>query len=201
MHSKNHISVLLFDLGGVLLELRNAGEHFGLAAHGTEFLEAWVHSGAVRQFESGNAEFDQFTGQVVEELGLAYDSEEFSQRFRSWPVGLYRCVPGMLDRLAVRRRCALLSNTNHIHWGRKDIAGVLEPRLDRLFLSYRTGKLKPDRAAFEQVIAYYDCEPDQILFLDDTPSNIAAASRLGLHTRLVAGQDSLRRAIADFGVD
>ena len=50
MSRQDVISVLLFDLGGVLLHLEDAGAHFGLGANDTEFLETWVHADSVREF-------------------------------------------------------------------------------------------------------------------------------------------------------
>lgn len=194
------IRVILFDLGGVLLHLRDAGDHFGLGGDNTDFLERWVHSDAVREFESGIAGFDDFAARIVQEVGLPYDAEEFLRRFHAWPVHLYAGVPELLERLAEGYRCALLSNTNAVHWGRADIAGVLESRFDKLFLSYETGIVKPDRAAFDQVSAHYGCSPREILFVDDTPTNITAARALGLNACLVRGEGMVERALADYGI-
>lgn len=200
MSKENVISVLLFDLGGVLLHLEDAGTHFGLGADDTEFLETWVHADSVREFESGNASFEEFAVRIVEEIRLPYDGEEFLRRFHAWPGSLYAGVTDLLEHLATRYRCALLSNTNAVHWGRADIAGILASRFDQLFLSFQTGILKPDRAAFDQVIDHYSCEPQEILFVDDTPSNIAAATNLGIQARLVKGEGMVNRTLSEHGI-
>ncbi len=73
----------------------------------------------------------------------------------------------------------LLSNTNAAHWERPETSGALAGRFDLKFLSFRTGLLKPDRAAFDQVREACGCDAGEILFFDDNPGNVAAALASG----------------------
>ena len=147
-----------------------------------------------------HASFGEFAARIVEDMALPYDAAEFLRRFDAWPVAIYPGVTELLQQLAVRYRCALLSNTNALHWGREDISAVLAPRFNKLFLSFETGILKPDRAAFEQVIEYYACRPQEILFFDDTPSNVAAAEDIGIQAQLIAGDNALRHTLSALGI-
>ena len=60
----------------------------------------------------------------------------------------------------------------------------LSGRLDRTFLSFRTGLLKPDREAFAQVTAAYELPAEAFLFFDDNPLNISAATAIGMNAAL-----------------
>jgi putative hydrolase of the HAD superfamily len=194
------VTVVLFDLGGVLLHLRDTGPTFGVTGDERDFHRRWILSHAVREFERGAIDFDEFAGRVVAELKLPYDPGEFLQRFNSWPGDLYRGVPEILEKLALEYQVALLSNTNAVHWQRPNVAGVLEPLFDHAFLSYRTGLLKPDPDAFAQVLNHYSCVPKEILFLDDNPLNIDAANTIGIRACLTRGIDDVRQALTDNGV-
>ncbi len=189
------ISVILFDLGGVLLHLRNIGSNFGLSGDKAQFLRSWLLSPAVRDFERGAIVAEEFARRLVREMALPYDWQEFLQRFDRWPESIYAGVPELLADLAARYRLALLSNTNAVHWGRDDIAGVLEPLFDGIFLSFRTRLLKPDRNSFEQIMTHYDCAANEILFLDDNPLNIGVASASGMKACLTRGMEGIRSAL------
>lgn len=190
------IDVLLFDLGGVLLHLNDPAETFGVEEEGEPFLVRWIRSPAVRDFERGAIDAETFARRVIGEAGLEYGAAEFLERFDAWPGQLYAGVPELLDRLSGRYRCALLSNTNASHWGRTGVASELAHRFERLYLSFETGRLKPDRDSFQQVIDDFGVDPGRILFLDDNPVNVAAARDCGLESELVRGAADLERIAA-----
>lgn len=200
--SKHHndIEIVLFDLGGVLLHLRDTGTTFGVTDNERDFHRRWILSHGVREFERGAIDFDEFAKRVVGELKLPYDAGEFLDRFNSWPGDLYPGVPEMLRELTLDYRVALLSNTNAVHWERDNVAGVLEPLFDHAFLSFRTGLLKPDAEAFGHVLNHYSCSPNEVLFLDDNPLNIEAANAIGIQACLTRGLGDVRQALVTNGI-
>lgn len=181
------VKILLFDLGGVLFKLRDPIETFSFNMNRSEFGQRWILSTTVRKFESGELQAREFAENITAEFNLPYDWQEFLQRFDYWPECFYPGALHLLDSIPQGIELALLSNTNARHWNREDIAGALEGRLDSIFLSYKTGALKPDAAAFEGVIAAYRCDPDEILFFDDNPLNVAAAQSAGLQSARTNG--------------
>ena len=74
---------------------------------------------------------------------------------------------------------AILTNNEarRARWIAQD-AGWAE-RVDAIFASGETGLMKPAAAAFEAVEKALDMEPFEILLIDDTPANIAAAEKRG----------------------
>jgi putative hydrolase of the HAD superfamily len=189
----NHIKVIVFDLGGVLLKLRNPVENFGLAMSEADFLERWLKSPSVREFERGAVDADTFARAIVDELKLHMPWQEFLKRFDAWPERLFPETTTLLDAVPSGIGRALLSNTNAAHWGRSDISAALAGRLDRIFLSFRTGLLKPDREAFTQVATAYGLAPEALLFFDDNPQNVSAAAATGMTAFISKGpSDALR---------
>lgn len=189
--------LVLMDLGGVLLQLRDPFEAFGLQYEHSEFLQRWLLSPAVRGLERGQLDAAEFARVAVQEFELDYSADEFMQRFERWPMGLFDDIPGILRSIPTDCSLALLSNTNAIHWNRDDIAGMLEPLLDHAFLSFETGLLKPDDDAFEDVLRHYQVSAGEVLFVDDNALNIEAAARLGFDARLTRGARSFRSHLAD----
>jgi len=194
------IQIILLDLGGVLLQLRDPGETFGLNMEHPDFLEKWLLSPAVRRFESGNTSVNQFAQAIIDEFSLVQSPAEFIRRFESWPDRLYAGVPGLLATLCGDHHLAILSNTNAIHWNRDDIAGQLNPVMDKVFLSYQTGNLKPEPQAFEEVVRYFGAEARHILFLDDNPLNIDAAKQCGMRGMLTRGFEGLVHNLSRAGI-
>jgi glucose-1-phosphatase len=190
-----NIKVVVFDLGGVLLQLKDPIETFGLPFSESEFLERWLLSPSVRDFERGAVDAGTFARSIVDELELDMPWQEFLRRFDAWPERIYPETIALLDAIPSGLGKALLSNTNMAHWNRSDISSALAGRLDRTFLSFRTGLLKPDREAFQQVPAAYDMAAESFLFFDDNPLNVSAAAAIGMQAVLCKGPGDAMRML------
>ena len=59
---------------------------------------------------------------------------------------------------------------------------------------------KPDRRIFEILLERYALAPETTVFVDDAPTNVAAARALGLNAVLFTGARPLRQALRAFGV-
>jgi putative hydrolase of the HAD superfamily len=186
---------IVFDLGGVLLRLRDPIENFGLHMTETQFLELWLKAHSVREFERGAIDPKTFAEMAVAELNLPMDPNAFLARFDAWPEELFPGTLSLLDALPSSADRVLLSNTNAAHWGRSTVSGALAGHLDREFLSFRTGLLKPDHAAFQQVSRACRCAPEEMLFFDDNPLNVAAASQFGIQAFVTKGPAEVRKAL------
>ena len=69
----------------------------------------------------------------------------------------------------------------------------LEDIFDNVTASCELGIAKPEPGIFLHCIEQLEIAPEQGLFVDDHPPNIAAAARLGLETFLFEGDDAARR--------
>ena len=86
-----------------------------------------------------------------------------------------------------------MSNTNPIHWRQVTASTPVFSTFAKLFLSYETGRFKPDPDAFQQVIDEFGAAPADIVFYDDTSRNVVAARKLGIDAHCVSGLDELIR--------
>ena len=198
-----NVDVILFDLGGVLVELAGVDQMIewspGIATH-EELWRRWLESSAVRRFETGAIGRDDFALAIVDEFGCSVGADEFLAAFTWWPRSVF---PGALELVQSMRshyRLASVSNTNEIHWDRFSNTWKLDAAFHHNFPSYLVGKLKPDAEYFEHVLAELDVAPARVLFIDDNAINVQAAAKLGMHTRRVVGVDGARQAFADLGL-
>jgi len=196
------ISHLIFDLGGVIVELRGPPirSDWGNTDQSAEQLwEKWLTSDAPRAFESGKMDEHTFAMQIVEELSLPISTETFLDYFTSLPIGPYKGSLDMLHSLRSRYTTALFSNSNAVHWARKAAMNV-QPAFEHHFASHLMGKVKPDIDAFEQVVETLAVPPANMVFFDDNELNVKAAQQVGMNARRVVGYDQLLVVLAELGI-
>ena len=200
-HSR--IRVVLFDLGGVLVELGGVSTVISWMANPVipeELFRMWLTSPAVRAFETGRIDPDLFADQLIAEMSLRVDREALLRELTGWPTGTFPGALELLARIPRRYMRATLSNTNALHWPQVMGRMKLEKAFDHHFASHLTGKIKPDEEAFRHVTAAPDCATDEVLFLDDNRLNIDAAKKCGIRAVQVKGVPAAERALLDFGV-
>ncbi len=172
--------VVLFDLGGVLVE--NTGEQ-GLSSllpyqlDRQEIWARWLASDAVRRFECGQISPEVFAARFIEEWHLEVVPAAFIEAFTTWPKGLFDGAATLVRNLRAQHRVACLSNTNALHWARFP---ELPELFDSSFASHLTGFLKPDPEAFEHVLRELDVQAEAVWFFDDLLQNVEAARKVGI---------------------
>jgi HAD superfamily hydrolase (TIGR01509 family) len=197
------VDAILFDLGGVLIELAGIEQMLAWcpALPGSDELwRRWLTSPAVRGYETGTTTRAAFAAAITAEFDLPVDPDTFLDAFAHWPRALYPGATELLAELAPRYRLASVSNTNEYHWQRFRGEWSLDAHFHHNFPSHEVGRLKPDDDYFAHVIEALDVPPARVLFVDDNALNVEAAGRLGIVARRVAGVDGARAAIAELGL-
>jgi putative hydrolase of the HAD superfamily len=189
----------MLDLGGVLVDLGDPVQSMGLDMGAERFWETWLSSPSVRAYESGALSTPGFAREMAPELGLE-SAAAFASRFERWQLKPYPGTEGMVRSIPQDVRVCLLSNTNEVHWQQILSRTTIFGELDHLFLSFRTGHYKPQASAYTQVVEHYQCDAGDILFLDDSDSNVRAASALGLRATRVDGPDGAENALKMAGL-
>lgn len=191
-----NFEVILFDLGGVLVMLEGIQSLLSWADMDEASLwERWLISGSVRDFESGRISPVEFAKRAVAEFDLPNNPEAFLDSFRAWTAGLYPGVEALLCSCGRKYRLGCLSNTNPIHWPiMRDDFG-LGSYLEKTFISYEIGLLKPDEAIYRYVLERLAVQPDRILYFDDNPLNVGAAAACGIAAHVCRGGDELRKLV------
>ena len=197
------ISWVLFDLGGVLVEIGGVVETIRRGRGGDskkDPWEAWLQSPAVFQWETGQTSNEEFARDIVAELQLDRSPEAFLSDCATWVLGLFPGTDEMLAALRPQVSLACLSNTNGLHWPiiQRDLG--LDKKLDRCFLSYQLGRGKPDEATFSFVADQLECAPNKILFIDDNRLNVAGAQAAGMQAERAFGGEAVRAVLHSKGL-
>src|SRR6478735_2527573 len=197
------IDTILFDLGGVLIELAGVEQMLAWSpglGDTHELWRRWLHSPAVRRFETGGATEEEFAAAIVGEFDLPVSADEFIAAFTHWPRALFPGATALLTELKPRFRLASVSNTNTLHWRRFRDEWALDGHFHHNFPSHRVGRLKPDADYFQHVLDELGAAPHTVLFVDDNAINVDAAAHAGLTARRVAGPQGVREALAALGL-
>ena len=197
------VRVVLFDVGGVLVQLSGVATVLGWVADRwtpAELWHRWLHSPAVRAFETGRCDADTFAADLVTELELGVAPALFLESFAGWPTGLYPGVHELVTRIPGNVTRALLSNSNALHWTRIEEEFGLRSLFEHRFVSHLTGRIKPDPDAFEHVVRSLGCDPASVFFLDDNLLNVEAAQAIGMQGAVVRGIAEAEQALRDAGV-
>lgn len=194
--------VVLFDLGGVLIELGGV-DHFGRLIgedDEAEIWRVWLSSTWVRRYERGLCSREDFASGMREEHELVLEEREFLELFLSWPRGLFPGAEELVDSLAPGVGTACLSNTNELHWNEQRDASVLHRLFETRFLSHELGLVKPDREIFERVLAELGLAGSEVLFLDDNQINVDGALEVGLDAQVVKGVAAVQALLSRRGL-
>lgn len=183
-------SVILFDLGGVLVQWDGIEPLIKLSGDRLTPEMArrfWLESPWVIKFETGRCTAHEFAAGVIDELNFSLLPDEFLERFVSWDQGPLPGALDLLDRLRSQFVLVCLSNNNELHWARlRDKAG-LENKFDYCFISHEIGVMKPGKEAFLHVLKKVRKKADEFLFFDDNPECIETALNLGMSAFCVSG--------------
>ena len=193
-------ALLLFDLGGVLIENAtftrlNQLLHPPLPL--TTLKNCWLTSDAVRQFELGQISPDDFANAFIAEWQIQLDPAAFLSEFTSWPSGFYPQAREALHALRGKFRVGCLSNSNVLHWKR---FGSFADEFDIALSSHQLGAIKPDANAFVRAFEACGCEPSAVCFFDDQFSNVQTAQTLGACAFHVDGIAALLHTLRDEGL-
>ena len=189
------IKNLLFDLGGVIMDIRKADcvEAFtklGLKDAASYFGE-YSQTGIFMQLERGDIGEDQFHAALRPALPAGTTDEQIDRAFCRFLTGIPVHRLRELEELRKRYKVYMLSNTNTIMW-RSDIAEEFRKDghdrdyyFDGIVTSFQANSLKPEEKIFRYAESSLGIEPAETLFFDDSQNNLDAAARLGFQTALV----------------
>ena len=199
---KNYI----FDLGGVLLDIRmkNAYERFvALGLPPTELEPGSFVYKLMEDYQLGFVTTAEFCQQVASKCVADSNTKcaaslttprDIEEAWNSICLGVADRKLQALRRLRKTKGVAsvsLLSNTNELHWECScknwfnANGNCLEDFFDKIFLSQELHLQKPDPEIFKTAIRELGASPAETIFLDDSPVNTATAAACGLQTLTV----------------
>lgn len=190
---KNNVQHIIFDLGNVILDIDyqltiNAFEKLGVQDFANHFSKQ-KQSDFMNDFEMGKVseyEFIDYAKQFCNpDTGTAEIIDAWNALLLDIPIRRLQ----ILQQLQLDYDLYLLSNTNIIHEKEynktvKETCGYenLNFFFNKVYLSHRIGKRKPNADAFELILHEHNLKSENTLFIDDSIQHIEAAKKLGIQT-------------------
>ena len=195
MKQFNNITTLIFDLGGVLinLDLPQCIQNFkdlGLQNF-EQNLSLFGQKGFFLQFEKGQITIPEFREEVRKLCPDPITDAQIDAAWCSFLCDIPTQKMDMLLELKKKFRLLLLSNTNQLHIEVSTagefakIGKKITDVFDKCYYSYAMRMAKPDAEIFETLLADASISAHECLFLDDGPKNIEMAQKLGIQSYLV----------------
>lgn len=196
------ISAVLFDIGGVLIEL-NGLPSIAKLLDSDQSLEDiykyWMSAPSVIGHETGQLNTDEFAQAVVKDLKLSITPDAFMENFATWIVGTFPDSVDVINAIPSHIKVAALSNTSDAHWKEVEATGLTDV-IEHLFLSHQIGHLKPSAPAFQAAVDGLGLPPSEIVFFDDVIENVDAANAFGLLAHQALNPTQARAILTDYGV-
>ena len=165
----DRIDLVLFDLGGVLIQPGGVAAMRELAGIDSdeELWARWLGCRWVQRFEAGGCTPEEFAAGHGRRLGPRAAPGGFLEEFGAWPEPPFAGALELVDAVQARVPAGFLSNMNAFQWAAHYEAIPLTGAFDFRFLSFELGLVKPDAAIFEAVAARLPVPRRRVLFLDD----------------------------------
>lgn len=186
--------VLLFDLGGVLIDCADFTkilEWENWTGLMSDIKIKWRESETIENYQCGTIGTKEFVETVISELDLNVSVSRFLREFRLLPKGFYPGADVILKELSRNYITASLSNTNELHWNKLCSVNKLEKYIKCNFPSHVIHEIKPEKEAYAYVIHALGVAPAAIAFFDDREENIVAAKKAGMNAFKTSGFNEL----------
>ncbi len=204
-HSASPVRAVLFDLGGVVVDVDLQRSYDAWSRHSRLSREqvqaAFCFDEPFQQHETGALAADGYFAHLREVLALDCDAAAVQAGFNAMLAAEIDETVALLDAIRDRVPCYAISNTNAVHVAQIERAFPrLLPRFARVFTSHEIGHRKPHPASFEHVLREIGVPAAQVLLFDDLLPNIEAARALGLQAVVVRSPEDVRAGLLARGL-
>ncbi len=190
------IKNLLFDLGGVIMDIRRDNAVKALHQLGMRDVEAFLgdnysQRGTFLALERGEITIPEFHADIRRFLPAGVTDEQIDSAICEFLIGIPLARLHQLRQLRERYRVYMLSNTNELMWNRFIIPEFTKDGhdinyyFDGIVTSFTVHAYKPEPAIFHAAVELLGIVPAETVFFDDSPVNVKASDALGFHGVLV----------------
>lgn len=186
------IKNIIFDLGGVIINLDNRRTEEALTRLGVKNMRQYFGHGHAdsffKDYEVGKITDRQFIDSIRTMGGLEGVTD--GEIIEGWNALLLDFPPErvrLLEELGKRYRLFLFSNTNSLHlaalqkiYAQTFDSGSLDDHFEKTYYSHLLGMRKPEKESYEYILRENGLEGSETLFVDDAIVNIEGAEHAGL---------------------
>jgi glucose-1-phosphatase len=187
----SNVKAILFDLGGVLINLDyqktiDAFESLGIDNFQAIYSQAQQNN-LFDDLETGKISSFHFINRLLDLLPQGCNPNQVVAAWNAMILDFPKYRLEFLEKISQKYALFLLSNTNDLHMEkvrrelRKSSELPLEHYFNTVFLSQEVNDRKPNASIFEQVSRTIGFSPEEILFVDDSIQHVESAQKLGYH--------------------
>lgn len=208
----SEIKNIIFDLGGVIINLdipKTITEYNKLSQKPFESIYTQLQQSPIfDQFDKGKISETEFFNELSKSIQseTSLDQLKFAWNAMLLDFPVHRLE--LLTQLKKRYRLFLLSNTNETHietfeanlynqHGYKN----LEPFFEKVYYSCRIGMRKPDTEIFDFVLKENNLNPNETLFIDDSPQHIEGALKTGIQAKFLAKNREVENLLLELKIN
>ncbi len=199
MEKLNSFDTVIFDLGGVLIDIdyqatSRAFNDLGVTnfdEHYTQFQQNSIFDA----FEKGEISGQHFINKLLDIIPKGVSPNQIVKAWNAMIGDFPLKKIELLERVSKTHQTFLLSNTNEIHmpivyknWN-KVSSTPFNNAFNQVYLSFEIGKRKPDVETFLWVLEEDNLTPEKTLFIDDSPQHIEGAKSAGLKTHYYQSEE------------
>lgn len=195
---------VIFDVGRVIIRVDMSRS---VAALGKR--KGLSHMQVLRELEAdphwpdwqeGRMKPQNWHAHLSKKLHFSYNFEEFCTIWNS-VLDPETILPDLLfERLALKCRLALLSNTDPLHVAHFEASYSFVRHFPARVYSCRVGLSKPSPAIYHHALREVDAMPDEAMFIDDLHENVLAAASLGIDAFHFTSADDLLAEFSRMGI-
>ncbi len=198
---KARVRTVLFDLGNVLVRLQPemmaqtlGADVAEIARHEKEITEL------VRRYERGEIMTDEALEQMSDILQRKYMLDAIRQSFIAIIGKPIEGMDDLIRRTAKTSHVALVSNTNDLHYEYCRKAVPAMKLLPHHYVSFQIGAVKPEPAFYDYLLNDLECDPGEVLFIDDLKTNVTEAEKFGFRPYQFTSVEELRAELRTLGL-
>jgi len=191
-----NIKAIIFDLGGVLLDIdfkKVCTSFKTLGANNFEEIYSQHECDPIfENLETGKISEEDFCLALKKYTKESVTNKEIADAWNSILLDFRLSSLNSLKKLKNKYSLFLLSNTNTIHqqafnkiFENTVGEGSFNSFFDKAYYSHEIGLRKPNADAYQYILQENNLQPYETLFIDDTPGNIEGAKAVGMPTILL----------------
>jgi putative hydrolase of the HAD superfamily len=207
-----HIKNIIFDLGGVLLDIdvnRTLRSFDQLGVSEEQLKEVYKQpDNFFFLFERGEINADEFRNKFRSLTNNHLTNKQIDNAWSAMVVGFQEEIVELLKYLAKDYKLFLLSNTNEIHVPvytrqfKKSSGGItFEGIFSKIYYSHIMQLSKPNPAIYSFVLKDSGIDPEESIFIDDLLQNVNVANETGLPAHQLKENDTLKDVLQQYNIN
>ncbi|HVI69772.1 MAG TPA: HAD family phosphatase [Magnetospirillaceae bacterium] len=152
---------------------------------------------AIKQVDRGDISADQFFAMLGKISGQT--PAEILHEMEHGAALDYHILE-LIKQLKPKYKIGLLSNASSAFIRTILREYQLDPYFDTVVVSSEVGLIKPEPAIFKLALKQLDVPPEQTVFIDDSPANVAGAKDVGIRSMIYTTSQALRNDLTALGI-